>query len=56
MKKYRLVAYIHWGLCVGNLLLAVLMNDTATVKTVALYLILAMIWFLSGLVYWTGRT
>ncbi len=55
MKKYRLVAYIHWGLCVGNLLVVVLTSDTATVKTVVLYLVLAVIWFLSGLIYWKRR-
>ncbi len=51
-KNNKLVAYIHWGLCVGSLLVAALISDTGTTKQVVLYLILAVIWFLNGLIYW----
>ncbi len=52
MKKYRVVAYIHWGLCVSSLFAAVSMSDTEPVKTVVFYLVLAVIWFFSGFIYW----
>lgn len=52
MKNNKLIAYIHWGLCVGNLLVAALIRDTGTTKEIILYLILAAVWFLSGLIYW----
>ena len=52
MKKNKLVAYIHWGLCVCSLLVAALISDTGTTKEVILYLILAVVWFFSGLIYW----
>ncbi len=52
MNKNKLVAYVYWGLCVLFLLTAALIRDTEITKQVILYLILSVLWFIGGLIYW----
>ncbi len=52
MNKNKLAAYMYWGLAVICLLTATLTSDTEITKHVILHLILSVLWFIGGLMYW----